>query len=88
MNETVILNLKQAINQLKKEISEKQNELDELIDKYGEQITVRNRTNAASRSDEDNKANSQNYWETGEGWSESVRDENGQYTVIGGPSWR
>ncbi len=34
MNETVILNLKQAINQLKKEISVKQNELDELIDKY------------------------------------------------------
>lgn len=62
--------------------------IDELIDKYGEQITVRNRTNAASRSDEDNKANSQNYWETWEGWSESVRDENGQYTVIGGPSWR
>ncbi len=61
--------------------------IDYLVDNYDEQITVNNRTPEGSRSDSDNSANSNNYWTLWD-WTEPARDDNGQYTVIGGPSWK
>lgn len=61
--------------------------IDYLVDNYESQITVGNRTPEGSRSDEDNKANSNGYWSLWD-WTEPSRDANGQYSVIGGPSWK
>ena len=60
--------------------------IDELIDEYPNQITVSNRTPATGRTD--SNANSNNYWELWSDWTEPARDINGQYSVIGGPSWK
>lgn len=61
--------------------------IDYLVDNYENQVTVGNRTPEGSRSDEDNRANSSGYWSLWD-WSEPARDENGQYSIIGGPSWK
>lgn len=61
--------------------------IDYLVDNYGNQITVGNRTPEESRSDENNRANSNGYWSLWD-WTEPARDENGQYSIIGGPSWK
>lgn len=61
--------------------------IDELVDRYDNQITVNNRTPESGRSDENNKANSNGYWSLWD-WTEPSRDANGQYTIIGGPSWK
>ena len=61
--------------------------IDELVTDFGDLITVKNRTPEGSRSDENNAANSSGYWSLWD-WEEPARDVNGQYAIIGGPSWK
>lgn len=58
--------------------------IDYIVENYSDQITVNNRPTGDERNDE---ANNRNYWTLWD-WSEPARDANGQYSVIGGPSWK
>ena len=60
--------------------------IDDLVARFDDQIIVKNRTDASARSN--NNANASGYWTLWPNWSESEKDENGQYTVIGGPAWK
>ena len=60
--------------------------IDELYSKYESKITVKNRTNSLNRTS--SNANANGYWTLWPEWTESAKNENGQYIVIGGPSWK
>lgn len=60
--------------------------IDELYSNYEDQITVKNRTNSSNRTS--SNANANGYWTLWPEWTESAKNENGQYIVIGGPSWK
>ena len=69
--------------------------IDDLIDQYGEQITAPNRPSESGRTD--SRVDESSYWTLWGGWFDTLdanndgeldRDANGQYTVIGGPSWK
>ena len=60
--------------------------IDELYSKYESKITVKNRTNSSNRTS--SNANANGYWTLWPEWTESAKNENGQYIVIGGPSWK
>ena len=61
--------------------------IDDLIEKYDDQITAPNRNNDAANRNDAN-ANADNYWQLWSNWRESATDANGAYVVIGGPSWK
>ena len=65
--------------------------IDDLYENYQDQITVGSgrlsRGERYERDDGTNNANSNGYWSLWD-WTEPTRDANGQYSVIGGPSWR
>ena len=65
--------------------------LDDLYDQYEDQITFApGRISRGQRnvdSDGSSNANANGYWSLWEGWTESEK-VNGQYSVIGGPSWK
>ena len=61
--------------------------IDDLIEKYDDQITAPNRNNDAANRNDAN-ANADNYWQLWSNWRESATDANGAYIVIGGPSWK
>lgn len=65
--------------------------LDDLYDQYEDQITFApGRISRGQRnvdSDGSSNANANGYWSLWSGWTESEK-VNGQYSVIGGPSWK